>query len=106
MDPLKKENCIPVSLPTQVPKVLERIIITYIEDKLPKYLTGSRNSHGTQHLLATMLGKKKKAVNKGECVFALFLDLSKAFGIINHKPSFTSKIKGLQILIECTKINP
>ena len=55
-----------------------------MEDKLPKCLTGFRNSHGTQHLPVTTLGKKKKTVNKGECISALFLDLSKAFNIINH----------------------
>ena len=31
-----------------------------------------------------MLEKSKKAVDKGECVSALFLDLSKAFDTINH----------------------
>ena len=50
-----------------------------MEDKLPKCLADFRNSLGTQHLLVTMLGEKKKAVNKGECVSELFLDLSKAF---------------------------
>ena len=55
-----------------------------MKDKLSKCLTGFRKSHGTQHLLAIMLEKWKKAVDKGECVSALFLDLSKAFGTINH----------------------
>ena len=31
-----------------------------MEDKLSKYLTGFRKSHGTQHLLVTMLEKWKK----------------------------------------------
>ena len=53
-------------------------------DKLSKCLTGFRKSHGTQHLLVTMLEKWKKAVDNGECVSALFLDLSKAFDTINH----------------------
>ena len=60
-------------------KVFERIIYkqinTYMEDKLSKYLTGFRKSHGTQHLLETMLEKWKKAVDNGEYVSALFLDL-------------------------------
>ena len=55
-----------------------------MEDKLSKYLTGFRKSHGTQHLLETMLEKWKKAVDNGEYVSALFLDLSKAFDTINH----------------------
>ena len=55
-----------------------------MEDKLSKCLTGFRKSHGTQHVLVTMLEKWKKAVDNEEYVSALFLDLSKAFGTINH----------------------
>ena len=87
-DPLKKENYRPVSLLPYVSKVFERIIYqqinTYMKDKLSKCLTGFRKSHGTQHLLVTMLEKWKKAVDNGEYVSALFLDLSKAFDTINH----------------------
>ena len=43
-----------------------------------------QKSHGTQHLLVTMLEKWKKAVDKGEYVSALFTDLSIAFDTINH----------------------
>ena len=55
-----------------------------MEDKLSKCLTGFRKSHGTQHVLVTMLEKWKKAVDNEEYVSELFLDLSKAFGTINH----------------------
>ena len=55
-----------------------------MEDKLSKCLAGFRKSHGTQNLLVTMLENWKKAVDKGECVSALFLELSKAFDIVNH----------------------
>ena len=88
LDPLKKENYRPVSLLSHLSKVFDRIIHkqtnTYMEDKLSKYLTGFRKSHGTQHLLVTMLEKWKKAVDNGEYVSALFLDLSKVFDTINH----------------------
>ena len=47
-----------------------------MENKLSKCLAGFRKSHGTQHLLVTMLERWKKAVDMGECVSALFLDLS------------------------------
>ena len=74
-----------VSLPPHVSKGFERIIyqqiITYMEGKLLKCLTVFRNSHVIQHLLVTMLGKRKKTVDKGECVSA---DLSKSFDTINH----------------------
>ena len=55
-----------------------------MKDKPSKCLTGFRKSHGTQHLLVTMLEKWKKAVDKGEYASALFMDLSKAFDTINH----------------------
>ena len=88
LDPLKKENYRPVSHLPHVSKVFERIIYkqinTYMENKLSKCLTGFRKSHGTQHLLVTMLEKWKKAVDDGEYVSPLFLDLSKAFDTINH----------------------
>ena len=41
-------------------------------------------SRNPQHLLVTMLEKWKKAVDNGECVSALFLDLLKTFDTINH----------------------
>ena len=88
LDPLKKGNYRPISLLPHVSKVFERIIYqqinTYMKDKLSKCLTGFRKSHGTQSLLVTMLEKWKKAVDKGEHLLALFMDLSKAFDTINH----------------------
>ena len=63
LDPLKKENYRPVSLSLlpHVSKVFERTIYqqinAYLKDKLSKCLTGFRKSHGTQHLLVTMLEK-------------------------------------------------
>ena len=55
-----------------------------MKDKLSKCLTGFRKSHGTQHLLVTVLEKWKKAVDKGEYISAVFMDLSRAFDTINH----------------------
>ena len=40
--------------------------------------------HGMQHLLLVMLEKWKKALDKGENVCTIFMDLSKVFGTINH----------------------
>ena len=105
LDPLKKENYRPVSLLPHVSKVFERIIYqqinTYMKDKLSKCLTGFKKSYGTQHLLVTMLEKWKKAVDKGECVSALFMDLSKAFDTINHDFLLASR----RIFAECSKID-
>ena len=58
-----------------------------MENKLSKYVTGFRKSHGTQHSLIIMLEKWKDVLDKGEYVCVLFMDLSKAFDTINHDPS-------------------
>ena len=87
-DPLKKENYRPISLLPHVSKVFERILYTqinnYMQNKLSKYVTGFRKSHGTQHSLMIMLEKWKNVLDKGEYVCVLFMDLSKVFDIINR----------------------
>ena len=55
-----------------------------MEIKLAKYVTCFPKSHGTQHSLMTMLEKWKNALDKGEYVCVLFMDLSKAFDTINY----------------------
>ena len=52
--------------------------------KLAHSITGFRKSHGTQNSLVMMLEKWKRALDKGEYVSTLFMDLSKSFGAINH----------------------
>ena len=87
-NPLKKENYRPVSLLPHVSKIFERLIYKQINDytcdKLSKYVTGFRKCHGTQHLLLVLLEKWKKALDKGENVCTIFMDLSKAFNSVNH----------------------
>ena len=82
LDPLQKENYRPVSLAPHVSKVFERIIhkqiTNYMTDKLAYSITGFKKSHGTQNSLVVMLEKWKRALDKGEYVSVLFMDLSKA----------------------------
>ena len=88
LDPLQKENYRPVSLLPHVSKIFERIIhkhiTNYMTDKLAHSITGFRKSHGTQNSLVAMLEKWKRALDKGEHISSLFMDLSKAFDAINH----------------------
>ena len=88
LNPLQKENYRPLSLLPQVSKVFERIIhkqiMNCMTDKLAHSITGFRKSHGTQNSLVVMLEQWKRALDKGEYVSALFMDLSKAFDTINH----------------------
>ena len=94
-----------VSLPPHVSKGFERIIyqqiITYMEGKLLKCLTVFRNSYVIQHLLVTMLGKRKKNSWQRRMCFR------RSLRSLWHNQSwpFTSTTKGLQIFTECTKIN-
>ena len=74
-----------------------------MKDKLSKCLTGFRKSHGTQHLLVTMLEKWQKAVDKGEYVSALFMDLSKAFDTINHD-LLLAKLKAYGFSLNAVKL--
>ena len=41
-------------------------------------------NHNTQHSLLEMLELRKKALDKGKSVGAIFMDLSKAFDTLNH----------------------
>ena len=47
-------------------------------------LSRFRKKHNTQHCLLKMLEKWKEALDKGNFVDAIFMDLSKAFDILNH----------------------
>ena len=83
LDPLQKENYRPMSLLPHISKIFERVIYnqinSFMENKISKYVTGSRKSHDTQH------GKmEKKELYKEENVSAIFMDLSKAFDNIYH----------------------
>ena len=88
LDPLQKENYRLVSLLPHVSKIFERIIhkqiTNYMTDKLAHSITGFRKSHGTQNFLVAMLEQWKRALDKGEYISALFMDLSKVFDAINH----------------------
>ena len=83
LDLLEKEDYRPVSLLPHVSKVFERIIYkrinTHMEDKISNYVTKFRKSYGTQHSLVIMLERWKQAIDKGEYIFVMYMDLSKAF---------------------------
>ena len=64
-------------------KVFERIIFNQsnecIEPFLSNLLNRFRKNHNTQHCRLKMLKKWKEALDKGNFVEAIFIDLSKAF---------------------------
>ena len=87
-DPFDKVNYRPVSLLSHVSKSYERIIFnqigTFFELYFSSFLTGFYKKHNTQHSLLKMLELWKEALDKGNSVGAIFMDLSKAFEILNH----------------------
>ena len=88
-DDLNKENYRPISVLSHVSKVFERVMYQQIEgfmkDKLSNLLIGFRKNHNTQHCLTNLLERWKKTLDKGGYIFAIFMDLSKAFDTLNHK---------------------
>ena len=55
-----------------------------MQNKLPKPITGFRKWHGRQNSLINMPEKWKDALDKGENICVLFMDLSKVFETRNH----------------------
>ena len=88
-DDLDKKNYRPTSVLFHVSKDFERIMSERIEgfmkDKLSNLLTGFRKNHNTQHCLMSMLERWKKTSDKAGYICAIFMDLSKAFDILNQK---------------------
>ena len=87
-DPFDKSNYRPVSLLSHMSKVFERIIYNQINECIEPFLsnlpTGFRKNHNTQHSLIKMLENFKEALDKGNSVSAIFIDLSKGFYTRNH----------------------
>ena len=59
-----------------------------MENKISKFITGFRQLHGTEHSMVTMLEKWRKALDKKEYIYVLFMDLSQTFDRINHELLF------------------
>ena len=87
-DELDKENYRTVSVLLHVSKVFERILYHQINDymtgKVLKQLTRFRNILNTQHCLSCVLEMWKKVLDKGGCICAIFMNLSKALDTLSH----------------------
>ena len=86
---MNKENYRPISLLSHRSKVFERILYNqlndFIKDKLSNILTGFRKGHSAQHSLLIMTEKWKRALYENMKIRAIFTDLLKAFGTLNHR---------------------
>ena len=56
----------------------------YVEKELSKYLCGFRKKYSTQHALFLLLQNWQDAIDKGNIVGTILMDLSKAYDCIQH----------------------
>ena len=83
-----KENYRPISVLPVVSKIYERILckqmIVYMNNKLSPLLCGFRKGYNTQHPLIRLIENFKSALDKGEDIALLLMDLSKAYDCLDH----------------------
>ena len=53
-------------------------------DVISKFQFGFRKKHSTQHAIITLLDKVTKAVDSGDILINMFIDLRKAFDTASH----------------------
>ena len=87
-DKLDKNNYRSVNLLIALSKVIEKImfeqIYDYIKPLLHKYLSGFRKGYSCQDILLRMTEDWRKALDNGQTVGAVAIDLSKAFDCMPH----------------------
>ena len=89
VDPFDKKNYRPVSVLPNIFKIYENLmqkqINNYITNYLSPYLCGYRKGYNTQQALVSLIEKWKKILDDKGFGGAMLMDLSKAFGTLNHK---------------------
>ena len=90
-DTASLSNYRPVSVLPLFSKILERLLYNRILDFITKhkvlynYQFGFRTNHSTNMALTILLDKIVSAIDKGEYVIGIFIDLQKAFDTVNHE---------------------
>ena len=87
-DSLFKENYRSVNILTSLSKVFERILadqfLEFFENILSPFLSAYRKGYSCQHVLLQLTEFWRKALDQGEAVGTIAMDLSKAFDSMPH----------------------
>jgi hypothetical protein len=84
-------NYRPIAILPLASKILERHVKNHLMNFLNKYnllyllQSDFRLNHSCQTTLTFMIDRCLKAVDKGELIGAVFLDLAKAFDLLDHE---------------------
>ena len=84
-------NYRPISLLITISKLLEKVVYRHMYSFLEKYNIlfqsqyGFRSNHNCEHAISELTGKILQAREKREHPVCIFLDLSKAFDMLNHQ---------------------
>ena len=100
LERLCKENYRPVSILTALSKVFEKI---YCRQLTSKYLSGFRQKYSCQSTLLRMIEEWKSALDNGNIVGNIAIDLSRAFDSLPHG-LLLAKIYAYGVNIESCKL--
>ena len=86
---LEPQNYRPLSVLTCLSKIFERVyndqMGVYFKDILSTLLSAFRKRYGCPHVLTKLMENVKQALDEGENVGLILLDLSKAFDCLPHR---------------------
>ena len=87
-DIMNVSNYRPVSILPNVSKIFEKELIcqmtNYFDNLLSPYLSGFRKTHSCENVLIRMTESIKGALDNGQIVYCILMDLSNAFDCIPH----------------------
>ena len=90
-DPSSVNNYRPISVLSSINKIYEKILYSRLINFIEKfnifyeYQYGFRKNHSTEHALIEMVDNINLSIDNNQLTCGIFLDLSKAFNIINHQ---------------------